>query len=207
MKHVIKKIGLTVLSPIYNRKLITTLRSIHNTLCWRTFSKELKRIGDNSHVGEKFHLYGAKYIEIGENFSAGKGLNLQAWDYYAGESYTPKLIIGDNVMLTDYIQISCAHEVKIGNNVLMGQNVYISDNSHGDFMDMYTDVPPAERKLTSKGPVIVEDDVWIGRNVTIMSGVTIGAKAIIGAGAVVTKDVPQCTVVAGVPAVVIKKGY
>jgi acetyltransferase-like isoleucine patch superfamily enzyme len=64
--------------------------------------------------------------------------------------------------------------------------------------------PPINRPLISKGPVIIEDNVWIGEGVCITPNVRIGKNAIVGANAVVTKDVPPNTVVAGVPARVIK---
>lgn len=62
----------------------------------------------------------------------------------------------------------------------------------------------ADREAISKGDIIVKDDVWIGRNALIMSGVNIGQGAVIAAGAVVTKDVPPYAIVGGVPAKVIR---
>ena len=59
---------------------------------------------------------------------------------------------------------------------------------------------PNQRRLTSKGPVVIEDNVWIGEKASILSGVHIGKGAIIGAGAVVTKDVPAGHMALGVPA-------
>ena len=66
-------------------------------------------------------------------------------------------------------------------------------------------VPPARRKLDSKGPVMVGDNVWIGRCTTILSGVDIGDNCIIGANSVVTGDIPANCVAAGCPAKVIKR--
>lgn len=65
-------------------------------------------------------------------------------------------------------------------------------------------MPPRKRKMTSNGPIIIGDNVWIGDKVTVLGGVTIGNNSIIGANSVVTKDIPPYTVAAGIPAKVIK---
>ncbi|MFG6456920.1 acyltransferase [Roseateles sp. BYS96W] len=82
----------------------------------------------------------------------------------------------------------------------MASRVYISDHSHGapDYHDI--EVAPSARKVFSKGPVVIEDGAWIGEGVCILPGVRIGRHAIVGANAVVTRDVPPYTIVGGVPA-------
>ena len=65
-------------------------------------------------------------------------------------------------------------------------------------------LPPVQRQMVVKGPVVVEDNVWIGERVCILSGVTVGKGAIVAANSVVTKDVPPYSVVGGVPAKLIK---
>ncbi len=200
----LKKTIFALIRPFLNPSALSRRRSRRNRFVWKLYSTELYSLGSGSCVGEDPHILGAKYIKIGNNFCAGKGLNLQAWDTYAGEHFHPQLTIGDNVVLTDYIQISCAHRVQIGNNVLVGQSVYISDNSHGDTSLETLKIPPMQRKLHIKGPVIIEDDVWIGRCATLLSGVHIGKGAVIAAGSVVNKDVPAYAVVGGVPAKIIK---
>lgn len=88
--------------------------------------------------------------------------------------------------------------------MLTGRYVYISDNNYGktDYESLCQQ--PTERKLDIKGPVMIGDNVWIGDKASILSGVTIGKGAIVACNAVVTKDVPPYSVVAGVPAKVIK---
>ena len=107
-------------------------------------------------------------------------------------------------MFTDHVQVSCARCVTIGDHVLVGPNVFISDNAHGSADVSAIGVPPLNRPLAIKGPVTIGNNVWIGKGAVILSGVTIGDNAIIGANAVVTKDVPANCVAAGVPARIVK---
>ena len=205
MRKLLKKWFFALATPIYNPTVLKFCRELSNKLHWHAYARCLGALGDGSYVGAELQIRGMEYIHIGHRFAAGKGLTLQAWDNYAGEAFSPHLAIGDDVVLTDYVQISCADKVEIGNRVLVGQSVYISDNSHGDTDEESLKIPPIERPLVVKGPVIIEDDVWIGRNATILSGVHIGKGAVIAAGAVVNRDVPPYSVAAGVPARIIKK--
>lgn len=81
----------------------------------------------------------------------------------------------------------------------------ITDNSHGGFDREQLKLRPNIRPLVSKGEVIIDDNVWIGEKASILPGVHIGEGAIIGAGAVVTKDVPPFSVVVGNPARIVKQ--
>ena len=92
--------------------------------------------------------------------------------------------------------ITCADEIKIGNHCMFANNLVIVDHDHEVGETGVTG------DLTSK-PIVIEDRVWCGANVTIIKGVHIGAGAVIAAGAVVTKDVPKRAVVAGVPGKII----
>ncbi|GGI25624.1 acyltransferase [Pedobacter mendelii] len=91
--------------------------------------------------------------------------------------------------------------VTIGNHVMMAQNIVISGLNHG-----YEDVniPPSLQKVSCK-PIVIADDVWIGANSVITSGVVLGKHCIIGAGSVVTKNIPEFSVAVGNPAKVIKQ--
>lgn len=93
----------------------------------------------------------------------------------------------------------------IGNGVLTGKWITITDNSHGETDKVSLEMKPTKRPITSKGPVVIGDNVWIGDKATILPGVTIGEGAVIAANAVVTKDVPPYSVVGDNPAKVIKQ--
>ena len=168
-------------------------------------SKQFKSIGNNSYIINGSIVKNPQYISIGDNFSSLYNLRIEAWDEYMGERFVPEIIIGNNVFVNSDVHIGCINRVVIGDNVLMASKIYISDHSHGQIAKNEFSTVPAKRKLYSKGPVIIEENVWIGENVCILPGVTIGSNAIIGANAVVTRDVPANSVVGGNPARIIKQ--
>lgn len=149
-------------------------------------------------------LQGLKYVSIGSKTVFGKWACLTAWDSYCGESFSPEIIIGSNCHFGDHCHITSCHGIKIGDNLLTGRNVLITDNSHGVFDSKTLDMSPIERPLFSKGKVVVGNNVWLGSNVCIMPGVTIGNGAVVAANSVVTRNVPPKTMVGGVPAGIIK---
>ena len=116
----------------------------------------------------------------------------------------PYLKIEDNCHFGAYNHITCANKVVIGEFCLTGKWVTITDNSHGETDYDSLLLPPKQRKITTKGPVVIGKNVWIGDKATILPGVTIGDGAVIAASAVVTKDVPAYSVVGGNPAKIIK---
>jgi acetyltransferase-like isoleucine patch superfamily enzyme len=113
-----------------------------------------------------------------------------------------KVFIGDNVLISRQVEIMAISEpIIIGNNCLIAHSVSILAANHR------YDNP--SKPINSQGmtcaPIIIGDDVWIGCKATILAGVTIGKGAVVGAGSVVTKDVPSYAIVGGVPAKIIKK--
>ena len=144
----------------------------------------------------------SRVITLGDNTTIGEHVVLGCW--LSAKDITPKIHIGSNTNIGDYNHISASNEVVIGNGVLTGRFVYISDNNHGSTDVVSLHKRPLERDLNVKGPVHIEDNVWIGDKVSILSGVTIGEGSVIACNAVVTKDVPPYSVVGGVPARIIK---
>lgn len=149
-------------------------------------------------------LVGMKYISVGKNMKIWPGVILTAWNFYGEEIFSPEIKIGKNCNINEFCHITACNKIVIGDNVLTGRYVYISDNSHGKIEKGEFDIPPLNRALYSKGPVIIGNNVWIGEHVCIFAGVTIGDNAVIAANAVVTKDVPPKTIVGGVPARIIR---
>lgn len=167
---------------------------------------KLKICGNDTTFGRKCAISDCKKISIGNNTHIGDYVSIQTFEYYKGEKtgYDPQIIIGDNVSITDGVYISCVNNVEINSGCLVGRNAFITDNYHGKNTIDECNIEPDNRKIYSKGPVVIGKNVWIGRNVCIMPNVTIGDYAIIGANAVVTHDIPAYAIAAGVPAKVIK---
>ena len=108
-----------------------------------------------------------------------------------------KITIGENCFFNHNCSITCAENIIIGNGCMFANNLVVIDHDHEIGEDGVT------ATLISK-PIVIEDRVWCGANVTITKGVHIGTGAVIGANAVVVRDVEAHTIVAGVPAQKIK---
>ena len=149
---------------------------------------------------------GNKYISMGKNCFFGRNCVVSAWDRHNEQCFTPEIRFGNDCNLGEYNHITAVNKIIIGNGLLTGRWVTITDNSHGNTDIENLCIKPLNRLIFSKGPVIIGDNVWIGDKATILPGVKIGNGAVIGANAVVTKDVPAYAVVVGNPAQVIKRG-
>ena len=172
---------------------------------WNYYKKRLANIGKNSQIGQNFSIINPDGISIGNNFSGGCDIALWSWNAVNIKGDDCKLIIKNNVSITDRCIISAANRIEIGNGCLLGRDTFITDNSHGENISINElNISPHERNIFSKGTVIIGDNVWTGKNVCIMPNVKIGNGAIIGANSVVTHNIPPYSVAVGSPAKVIK---
>ena len=142
------------------------------------------------------------YIEIGNDVTF-VGRNNLVVGFNVPDIQRPELIIGNDVIIGYRCEINVAQSVRIGHHVLIATGVKIFDNnSHPiDPERRRTNAPMTGEDIA---PVVIHDDVWIGMEATILKGVTIGRGAIVAAGSVVTKSVPDRMIVAGNPAKVVR---
>jgi acetyltransferase-like isoleucine patch superfamily enzyme len=195
---------------------VSFLRNIYNRFAQRIYSVGRKNyleyqermMHERGIVGEGTKFYdGAELV----NFSTKKGnIEIGKGSHISGlimvYAYGGMIKIGDYCSVSPNTRIISTQNISIGNRVLIAHNVNIIDNishpidarlRHEDFIKSFSvgmmqyDLKPAS--------VIIEDDVWIGFNTTILKGVKIGRGAILGAGSFVTKDVKAWTVNAGNP--------
>lgn len=158
-------------------------------------------------IGKNSRIMGIKNITIGNNFYCGDNFRLNAIKEHGGDIYNPKILIKNNVSITDNVQIDATSYIEIGNDVLLGSGVTMVAHNHGTYTGDNPDspmIPPLKRKVSNDEKIIIEDNVWLAQYVTVTSGVTIGKGSIIGAGSVVAKDIPPFSIAVGVPAKVIK---
>lgn len=198
---------ISIIAHRFARALYKIFKRIEETVMFDQHCLILRKfasIGKNSFFQyQDFFIRGFKYIYIGDNFSVGKNFRMEAIEQNRGQSFSPQIIIGDNVRIEDFCHIGCINKVVIGNGVLIASKVFITDHFHGSITKEDIDVPPIMRPLSSK-PVIIGNNVWIGEAVNIMPGVVLGDNVIVGANAVVTHSFPKNVVIAGCPANIIK---
>jgi acetyltransferase-like isoleucine patch superfamily enzyme len=154
-------------------------------------------------IGEDFLLENNSRMYLSKNSNIGKKVEIATYcSIFSREEPTSgNLRIGNNVQIGDFNIIDLTGNVEIGSDVALGPNCVIYSHEH--------DYRKNTSKIAWKGELIVasvkiEDGAWIGSGVTILPGVTIGKSAIIAAGSIITKNVPENTLWAGVPARQIK---
>ena len=170
------------------------------------FAKQFKTfdlssgLGTNG-MGKGCKLSGTDAISIGKECYFGEGTELVALKSHFSQQLSPSLTIGNHVRCVGGCRITCAGNITLENDVLLGPDVFITDHNHG--MD------PTIMGGYSAQPLIVKDvhigeGVWLGQRVCLMPGVKVGEHSIVGANSVVTHDIPKNCIAVGAPARVVK---
>lgn len=160
-----------------------------------------KHFGFKSLIYKPLFLYGRKYISLGKSVNLFKGARIECISSWKGQKFNPHLIIHDNTSFEQSAHISCVNKIEIGKNCTFSARTYITDCSHSYEK---IDEKVLNQKLVVKD-VKIGDNCFVGMDVKIFPGVTIGDNVIIGANSIVTHDIPSYSVVVGCPAKVIKK--
>ena len=154
-------------------------------------------IGNGVHIFNDVRLDGRGHqnnkICLGEQVALERGVEIGALE-------NTRIHIDENTYIGSYVCIAGPGDIKIGKDCMIAAHSGIFANNH-NFADLTQ--PIRNQGVTRKG-IVIEDDCWLGHGVTVLDGVSIGQGSVIGAGAVVTKDIPAFSVAIGVPAKVIR---
>lgn len=191
VKHTVTRFDIKDKASSYSRNWIDGVRTFF------ILAKNRKiKVGINTVIkkGNEFSLTDNAKIKIGNHCTIKEN------SFFLLTKPNPFLEMGDYSGIGRNCYIAIKDHLKIGNYVRIGPDVCLLDQGHGMAKD---ELVMNQSAIIAK--ITIEDDVWIGRGVTILKGVTIGEGAIIGAGAVVTKDIPSYEIWGGVPAKLIRK--
>lgn len=172
----------------------TVLGTAVRLVAWRPLFRLLGGVCGKVRFGQSLTLQGAGHMRLADGVRLGKGCHLYA--------RTGELVMGENAALNINVVVDAdGGTVRIGAHATVGPGTVIRAANHRfDRLDT-----PIMFQGHEYGEVVIDDDVWIAANCTVVPGVHIGRGAVVGAGAVVTKDVEPYTVVAGVPARFIRR--
>lgn len=178
------------------------IKKIHHKISKLYWSCKFGSMAGYVNMGKNVTIQHPECLHFGKGVGVGKYTYFLPCTEFAGIKYSPKIVIGDGTWIGIRNSFACIDRIEIGKNVLFAGYVHITDHSHG-----YEDInePMKWQQLITKGPVIIEDDCWLGFACEILSGVHIGKHSIVAARAVVTHDVPSYSIVAGNPARIVKQ--
>ncbi|MDR2622992.1 MAG: acyltransferase [Methanobrevibacter sp.] len=200
-----------IISYLFPLFLIRGFKVVKSILYSYYLAHFLKKFGKDSLINYPCTFQGIKHTSVGSGVHIGKYSNIIAIDLYVAfvgggvkkvQKFNPQIILKNGVSIGESSTISTINTTILEDNVLLGRNVTINDNSHGN--NVKSSIAPDKRPLYSKGGIHIKKNVWIGDKVTILGGVTIGENSIVGANSVVTKDIPPNCIAVGSPAKVIK---
>lgn len=194
--------------PMFNMMYLThvTVREAYKIVLKTLYYEPLFRSQCVS-VGKSFQMERLPYIVgfgriiIGnKTYFSGK----PSFSFSSKLHDLPEVRIGDNTFVGHNTSFVAARKIEIGSHCLLSENVEIRDNDGhpNDYLSRRNNLPPLPESVK---PVYIGNDVWIGTGVLILKGVTVGDRSIIAARSVVTSDIPSDSIVAGVPAKIIRQ--
>jgi len=196
---------------------IININKLSTYLQHKTDSACMPRFGNhpaNLTIQSPRRIINSKKIFIGDDVKLGSNCTLKALTGYPGgwmkhpeskhieNNFDSEIWIGHRVTASGSLYLSAAKKISIEDDVMLASNIYISDCTHGHD---HAEIPYKYQGITGVSPILIKKGSWIGQNVVVMPGVTVGEMSIIGANSVVTADVPDKCLAVGVPARIIKK--
>lgn len=228
MKSIINKIITRIkgseysIDPVINSADIVSILFTRGIMAIRGFfrsffirkNKGIVFIGSKVKIKHKKHLYLGKSVTINDyvvidalsvkGVNIGNNVNIGSYTKIMASGTIKQLgiglSIGENCGVGDFSFFGAAGGIKIGNNVIMGQNVRFHSENH---IFARTDISIMEQGVTNKG-IVIEDDCWIGAGAVFLDGVNVGKGSVIGANTLVNRSVPAFSIAVGNPVRILK---
>ncbi|MEQ9002371.1 MAG: acyltransferase [Pseudomonadales bacterium] len=174
-------------------------RAVERAWLEHFIAPQLDAMGDHCKVLKPWHLkIHGRQITFGRAVhvitAADRQVRLTTWEHGDGAG---RIYVGDYALLCPGVRLDSAVGVTVGANCMLAAGVYLTD---ADWHDVYD----RTRIIGAHAPLVLEDNVWVGDGAIVCKGVTIGANTVVGAGSVVTRDLPANVIAAGNPAAVIR---
>lgn len=182
---------------VYRRELKKCIRNVIDTLKFRW-----RVLVNGGYAGSSIIVTHPEYIKIGKKVRIKKNYRIECYPKFAGIKLHPKIIFEDGVIIGHNLTIFWGATVRIGADTIFAGNVTLISENHGK--NPISDVPYHAQPLTT-GPISIGKGCWLGQNVSVLPNVKIGEKCIIATNAVVSRDIPDYCIAAGIPAKVVKK--
>lgn len=182
------------------KRIIDKIDRIFNSIYYKSLANKMLHCGQRVIFERHVRIDEPQFLYLDDGVHLCFGTKI-----YFGQSQNntspPFLSIGKNAYIGRNCQISCTQRIIIEEKVMIADGCYIGDTEH-----IYdTNQPIIDSGLTSRGPIHIGQDSWIGANVCILPNVKIGRHCVIGAGSVVTKSIPDFHIAVGNPARILKK--
>lgn len=174
--------------------ILGRINKLIRSIYWRY---KLAYFGKGSFIHHPTYIIGGKSISIGPSVYIWHDARIESLD-----DNKQCVFIGEGSVIQPYVHLGAIDSIIIGKYCLFASYVYITDHDH-DYADPFN--PPCTNGNLVVAPVVIGDYVWLGEKVIVLKGVTIGERSIIGAGSIVTHDIPPFSIAVGSPAKVIKQ--
>lgn len=183
------------------RRLIRMAKFLYRYVFYR-FMYAFNSLGWPIEFSKDLTIFNEEFIKIGNNVNINEYVALKCITDKNVKNKNLKITIGDRVGIGMGTQIVAAESITIEDDVILAPYCFVGDFDH-EYED--TTLPVWQQPLRNLKPITIKKGAWIGTKSTVCAGVTIGKNSVIGANSVVTKDVPDYSVAAGIPARVLKK--